>query len=870
MADPSIKYGEGANFADENTSHARMLRLIGANKRVLEFGCSSGYMSRALQQHGCVVTGIELDPSAAELAKPFCERVIVADLDGDAWLAQLGDQTFDVAVFGDVLEHLKEPAEPLIVVKKLLRDDGYLVVSIPNIAHGSVRLSLLQGEFRYRKLGLLDDTHLRFFTRASVEELFKTAGYAIEVMERSTAGIFETEIAVNHEAVPSALLWRLSHDEEALTYQFVCKAVPTSRPVTRSRGRSAAIAIAPTGNASSRILMERLRDAEAKLAQLERQNSLQRATLEAVFNSKGWRLLNRYREAKAWIRTRLALAQRVLFWRKHESIGDQVYARWIENVEAPSIDAAKMQQESARFVYKPLVSIVMPVYNPKIEHLRKAIASVEAQIYDKWELCICDDASTSADVRSELEAAAVRDQRIRVHFIEQNSGISEASNRAIQFATGEFIGLLDHDDELAPHALHENVSLLQIHPEADLIYSDEDKLDESGSRVDPFFKPDWSPEYMMSCKYVCHFSVFRTELVKSIGGFRRGFEGSQDYDLVLRASERTGAIFHVPQMLYHWRKSSTSTAASAMSKDYATETGQRALQEHLQRRGVAGTALTTTFPNRYRVRPVIEGNPLVSIIIPTKDGVPLLKRCLSSIEAKTDYPNYEIVIVENNSAKVETERYLSGLQHRVLHFPEPFNYSRINNFAAAQAKGDYLLLLNNDVEVISSEWLTSMLELAQLPQVGAVGAKLYYPNNTIQHAGVVLGLGGGAGHSHKYFPRKSRGYFDSLVCIRDYSAVTAACMMVRRNVYEEVGGFDEQFRVAFNDVDFCLRVGQRGYRIVWTPYAELYHYESASRGHHMDPKELALLQQRWSELLQNDPYYNPHLTLNAENYALGI
>ena len=883
MADPAIKYGGGVDFENANTSHSRMLRLIGANKRVLEFGCSSGYMARALQQQGCSVTAIEIDPAVAELAKPFCERVIIANLDGGEWATRLADTKFDVALFGDVLEQLKDPMVPLVLVRRFLADGGYLVASIPNVAHGSVRLALLQGEFKYRDKGLLDDTHLRFFTRASIEELFRNARYEIDVMERSTAGVFETEIHVNERDVPTQLLWQLNCDEDALTYQFIYKTKPVDASKTALMPLTPSLKESPASISVSAI-MQRLRDTETQLERVERQNALQKATLENIFNSKGWRFINRYRELKGWVRSSVTLARNRQFKtfvrssatrlltlvgvRRHVSTGQDLYKQWIAIVEPPRLDVNRLRAETQSFTYRPLISILMPVYNPSVEHLRKAIESVKAQVYDNWELCICDDASTSPEVRLELETADSNDSRIKVRFNDRNVGISQTSNYALEMASGEFVGLLDHDDELAVHALHENVALLQHHPEADLIYSDEDKLDAEGQRVDPFFKPDWSPEYMLSCMYTCHFGMYRAALLKSIGGFRRGFEGSQDYDLVLRLSEKSKAIFHIPQMLYHWRMSAGSTAAFASAKDYTTERGWRALQEHLERRGLNGTVEKMQLPNRYRVRPAIKGEPLVSIIIPTKDGVPLLKRCLQSIESKTEYKNYEVLIVDNNSEKPETAQYLATLKHRVIPFPEPFNYSRINNHAAEQAKGDYLLLLNNDTEVISPGWITAMLEFAQLDDVGAVGAKLYYPNNHIQHAGVVLGICGGAGHSHKYYPRSSRGYFDSLACIRNYSAVTAACIMVRRQVYEEVGGFDEQFRVAFNDVDFCLRIRQKGYRIVWTPFAELYHYESASRGLHMDLDELSLLQERWSSLLRNDPYYNPNLTLDSENYTL--
>jgi GT2 family glycosyltransferase len=469
-----------------------------------------------------------------------------------------------------------------------------------------------------------------------------------------------------------------------------------------------------------------------------------------------------------------------------------------------------------------------------------------------------------------LESWTRADSRIKVIVSSGNSGISAATNQALRLATGEFIGLLDHDDELSPAALYEVVKLLQEHPEADVIYSDEDKLERDGRRSDPFFKPAWSPEYLYSLNYVCHFGVYRKQHVEEVGGLRTEFNGSQDYDLLLRVAERTQRIFHIPEVLYHWRKTLGSTALAAQAKNYSTAAGQRAITEHLQRLGVAATVVEGDAPNRYRVRPAIVGDPLVSIIIPTRDGVEVLERCIRSIEKKTDYPNYEILIVDNGSSKPETLKYFAALRHRVLRLDEPFNYSRLNNFGAQHAKGDFLLLLNNDTEVISPQWMRAMLELCHLPGVGLVGAKLRYPDGRIQHAGVVLGIKGVAGHSHKYFPNHSRGYFDALACIRNYSAVTAACMMVRQQAYAAVGGFDEELKVAFNDVDFCLRVRQKGYRIAFTPYAELFHHESATRGFDLDPREIEFMKRRWKDALLNDPYYNRNLTLDAENFGLRV
>lgn len=588
--------------------------------------------------------------------------------------------------------------------------------------------------------------------------------------------------------------------------------------------------------------------------------------LNLVLNSKGWRLLSQARSLRERLRKTVRTTGRRLLGRRMP-IDAGVYQRWISLGSEQRVAGNEANAEIATFVSLPTISLIMPVYNARPDDLEKAIASVEAQYYRHWELCICDDASTAQHIRTTLEAAARRDPRIKVYFSPQNEGISLASNRAIQLATGDFIGLLDHDDELTRDALFESVKLLQLHPEADVIYSDEDKLEPDGSRSDPFFKPDWSPEFLLSCPYVCHFGVFRRSLVADLGGFRAGLEGSQDYDLMLRVSERTRQIYHIPKILYHWRMAPGSTALRSKAKSYSSAAGQRALEEHLRRRHIAGDVLQVD-PSRYRVRPEITGNPLVSIIIPTKDKLRLLRTCVRSINEKTSYANRELVVVDNNSEDARAKAYLSGLGDAVLSYAEPFNFSKIINFAVQRSKGEYLVLLNNDTEVIAGEWLTAMLECLQLPEVGVVGAKLLYPNGTIQHGGVIGGVGGVAGHAYQHFPGDSRGYFDALFRIRNVAAVTAACLMVRRDVFEKVGGFDEDLSVNFNDVDFCLRVLQAGYRVVWTPYAVLRHYESATRAAIVQANEVLHIQRRWGALLMNDPYHNPNLTLERGDYSL--
>jgi GT2 family glycosyltransferase len=421
-----------------------------------------------------------------------------------------------------------------------------------------------------------------------------------------------------------------------------------------------------------------------------------------------------------------------------------------------------------------------------------------------------------------------------------------------------------------------------------MIYSDEDKIDLKGKRYDAFFKPDWSPDTFLSNMYTCHFGVFKKSIIDNIGGFREGYEGGQDYDLVLRVIEKTNSIHHIPKILYHWRAIPGSTASSIDGKKYASKSAKKSLSDYLIRNNIPGTVLDGMWVGSYRVKRDIGGNPLISIIIPTRDKADVLKTCIDSILSKTSYPSYEIIIVNNQSVEERTLDYFDELKRekniRVLDYDKEFNFSSINNYAAQNAAGDIIVFLNNDTEVISPEWLTAMLEHAQRSEVGAVGCKLIYPNGMVQHAGLILGLYGGgdgnrvAGHGHCHLPASSHGYFGRINIVQDISAVTAACMMMRKEVLLEVGGFDDQLSIAFNDVDLCLKIRQKGYLIIYTPYASLYHHESLSRGQDDTPekygrfvKEINYIRKKWGPLIDSgDPYYNPNLSLKHEDFRINI
>lgn len=534
--------------------------------------------------------------------------------------------------------------------------------------------------------------------------------------------------------------------------------------------------------------------------------------------------------------------------------------------------------------YKPKLSILMPVYNTPIKYLRKALDSVLAQLYPHWELCIADDASTQVEVRDVLADYAEMDQRIKIVYCSFNSHISAASNSALELASGDYIALFDHDDELSKDALYHVAIAINDHPEADILYSDEDKIDAKGNRYEPHFKPKWNRELFYSVNYISHLSVIRSSLIRDVRGFRKGFEGSQDYDLLLRCLDQIteDRIFHIPYILYHWRAIEGSTAFDEGEKPYATEVGIKALTEHLIKREPSISVKNGPLPTTYRIENKKKITEKVSLIIPTRNGFQLLRQCVKSIVKKTRYKNYEIIIVDNGSDDGQTLEYLRHLDStghaRILEYDKPFNYSEINNFAVRHALGQIIGLVNNDIEVISSNWLTEMLSYARRSDIGAVGAKLYYTDGRLQHAGVIVGLGGVAGHSHKGYLGNSPGYFGRLLLPQEMSAVTGACLLVRKSVYDEVGGLNEnELSVAFNDVDLCLRIKEKGYRNIWTPYAELYHHESATRGLEDTPekqarfqREINYMKHRWGSMLLADPAYSPNLTLDREDFSLAF
>ena len=583
---------------------------------------------------------------------------------------------------------------------------------------------------------------------------------------------------------------------------------------------------------------------------------------------KGFRYLKHYGPKEFWIR----LHER---FEPEEVPYGPWYAAYVPDEEALE------KQRKHKFNYAPLISIAVPAYQTPVEFLKQMIESLISQTYTGWELCIANASPDNEEMQRVLADYSAKDVRVRFCSLKENLGIAENTNRAFAMAKGEFMGLLDHDDLLAPNALYEIVNTLQDHPQADALYTDEDKVTtDLDEHFQPHLKPDFNLDLLRSNNYICHFFVVRKSIVEKAGGFRKEFDGAQDYDFIFRCTENAREVLHVPEILYHWRTHKASTADNPASKMYAFEAGKRAIEAHLERTGTKGTVSHTQDLGFYRVKYPVQGEPLVSVIIPNKDEKETLQTCLESLKKNTSYQNFEIIIIENNSTTGEIFKYYKELsrdqQIHLLRWGKEFNYSAINNFGVAHARGEYLLFLNNDVKSIEPDWMEEMLGVCQRPEVGGVGAKLIYPDNTIQHAGCVIGMGGIAGHMFVDMPADRTGYLHKASLLQDMSAVTAACLMMKKEVFEQAGGFTEELAVAFNDVDLCLKVRKNNHLIVYDPYAKLYHMESKTRGAE-DSKEkvrrfqteIEYMRCHWMDILKNgDPYYNKNLSLTKWNYSL--
>lgn len=583
---------------------------------------------------------------------------------------------------------------------------------------------------------------------------------------------------------------------------------------------------------------------------------------------KGFRYLKHYGPKEFWIRL-------------HERFEPEEvpYGPWYE-AYVPD-EAALEKQSHHHFEYSPLISVAVPAYRTPEKFLAQMIDSLLAQTYGNWELCIANGSPEDSAMKKVLEEYTKKDSRIRVSELTENKGIAGNTNAALEMAQGEFVGLLDHDDLLAPNALYEIVRALDEDRNLDAVYTDEDKVTtELDEHFQPHLKPDFNLDLLRSNNYICHFFVVRRSIVQKVGGFCQEFDGAQDHDFIFRCIETAEKVGHIPEILYHWRTHKASTADNPASKMYAFDAGKRAIEAHLKRTGTEGIVSHTPDLGFFRVKYPVQGQPLVSVIIPNKDEKETLKACIDSIREKTEYPNYEIIIVENNSTTDEIFQYYKELSQdsriRLLRWKKEFNYSAINNYGVRHANGEYLLFLNNDVTVITPGWIKELLGVCQRPEVGAAGVKLIYPDNTIQHAGCVIGLGGIAGHMFVDMPANRTGYLHKASILQDMSAVTAACMMMKRTAFEEAGGFTEKLSVAFNDVDLCLKVRKNHKLIVYDPYVQLYHMESKTRGAEDNKEKVRRFQEeieymrcQWIDILKKgDPYYNKNLSLTKWNYSL--
>jgi glycosyltransferase involved in cell wall biosynthesis len=815
----------------------------------LDVGCAIGMLVEALRERGVEARGIDISRWAIDQVplelQPFC-RVgsITEEIAGH----------YDLITCVEVLEHLPPSLAEQCIGNLCRHAEAVLFSSTPD-------------DFD-------EPTHLNVEPSGYWARLFLRNGFVRDV-----------DYDASYLSPQAILFRRGSIDVEALVDGY-------ERALWQGRFNSAAAGQKAVRLAEALEIAERRRAAEAVASiEMVREHERSQRSLAALVAARDNELAE-IRNTKTFRYTTKLRGMYGRLRRGRETAPvaaidpafppDGTYATWVELFD--TLDDAgrgRIEAKLAALADRPVISVIMPVYEPPLHLLRSAVESVRDQIYPNWELCIADDCSPDPAVAALLREYADSDPRIKFIRRNENGHISAASNSALSLATGQWVAPLDHDDILAAHALALVALAVAEHPDAGLVYSDEDKIDGSGNRSGPFFKPDFDPLLLVGQNFVNHLSVFRRNLVDRVGGYREGYEGSQDWDLTLRVSELLQArqVVHVPHVLYHWRVHSQSTASLVSAKPYAIDSGRRAVIDHLERTGRQGRATRIGRSGHVRVSwDLADPPPMVSIVIPTRDGR-LLPRCVDSVLSLTMYPNFEVLVIDNSSASYATLSYLQSYDDRlrVIRDERPFNFAALNNYAVDRTQGEVVCFLNDDTEVISGEWLTEMVGQLLQPGIGAVGAKLYYEDGRIQHAGVVLGIRGVAGHSHRLSDRLSPGYSGHLQLAHRMSAVTAACMVVRREAWEQVHGFDEQnLPIAFNDVDLCLRLRETGWSVVWTPYAELFHRESVSRGpDDVGPRadafkrEIVYMEQRWGfDWLRQDPFYNPNLTLDSEDFSL--
>ncbi|HEY5026287.1 MAG TPA: glycosyltransferase [Acidimicrobiales bacterium] len=842
---------------------------------VLDMGCATGMLVEALRDRGVDARGIDVSAWAISQVpgslRPFCKVGSITDeLDG----------RYDLITCFEVLEHLPPSLAAESVANLCRHSDAILFSSTPDDFDEPTHLNVESGGYWARlffRQGFGRDVDFDASFLAPHAVLFRRGDVNVDTLiedyERGLWSVTSNMGADLQEVVAMNALLTEQNNELA----------PLVRETERLR--EALSDLERRGSAEAQASFEMARQYEVSERRLAQVLRLRDAEIDAIHRTKVFRYTAMLRKVYGRVRRSGEPVQLSAPTSPRAYPFDGTYAGWVEEFDTlDDVTRATIRDRVAGLGHQPVLTMIMPVYNSPPDLLQAAIDSVRAQLYTNWELCIADDCSSDAHVAEILSDYAAMDTRIKVTSRETNGHISVASNTALSTATGEWVGCLDHDDILAEHALALVAAAIADHPEVGIVYSDEDKLDGAGVRHGPYFKPDFDPLLLLGQNYLSHLCLFRRDLVTEAGGYREGYEGSQDWDLTLRVSELVTPeqVVHIPHVLYHWRAHAGSTASGLAAKPYAVDAGRRAVADHLARTGrparVTPARIGSSGFNRVSWAPP-EAEPLVSIIIPTRDGGPVLRRCVDSVMAMTTYTNVEIVVVDNASRGVDTLEYLRAHQDRliVIRDEQPFNFSAINNAAVRRTSGEIICLLNDDTEVISEDWLTEMVGHISQPGIGAVGAKLYYDDGRVQHGGIVLGIHGVAAYSYRFSGRLSPGYSGRLQLAQHMSAVTAACMAVRREAWDQVGGLDEQnLPGAFHDVDFCLRLRQSGWGIVWTPYAELFHHKPIGRGtDDTEPRaedlsrEFTYMQNRWGpQVLLHDPYYNPNLSLEAGDFSL--
>ena len=885
-------------------------------KTVLDAGCAMGYLVAALRDRGVEAYGIDISDYAIskvrEDIRPYC---VVGSL-SEPISHEVLPEKYDLITSVEVLEHLTEEDGKTAIAALCSMTDHIIFTSSPDDLTEPTHINVQQREYWARLFaenGFADDLSYRptYLTSHAIS-FRRNADWSAQLMDYERFIVqSERDSVIQQENWSKAVADKEQHIRNL---DAVIASKDTAITDFRSQIDYLDLQIAQ--------LHREIGTKDAKLAETERtlaeteqeldhyklhyQSAInQREALKidvafwqsqfnAVVHSASWKITKPLRAAVAVLKK--ILSHNKYAWLFAKGIKSLMFEGFsatlvktrrkigqLQHTSVPLYTPEELEeQKKVTFPKEIKFSILVPLYNTPEKYLREMIQSVQAQTYSNWELCLADGSDDEhPHVGKIVHQLAKKDPRIRYQKLEKNLGISGNTNVCIDMAQGDFISLFDHDDLLHPAALYEKMQVI-CQQDADFIYTDENTFHNTpADAFCPHFKPDYAPDTLRANNYICHFTSFKKSLLDTVGKFRPECDGSQDFDMVLRLTEKAEKIVHIPKILYYWRAHANSVAENVGAKPYVITAAKKAIHDHLDRVGLKGEVLDSAVPSMYRLRYEIDGTPLVSIIIPNYEHRDELKTCLDSIYAKTTYPNFEVIIVENNSSSEEIFQYYDEIQAKwsnlkVVVWDSHFNYSAINNFGARYASGAHLLLLNNDTEVISPDWIQEMLMYSQRSDVGAVGAKLYYPDDTIQHAGLGLGLLTLAGHLHRGFDRSHPGYMGRLIYAQNLSGVTAACVMIRKDIWDQLGGLDESFEVAFNDVDLCMRIRASGHLIVWTPFAELYHYESKSRGLDDTPKkkkrfisETIRFQNRWAkELAAGDPYYNPNFSLDKEDFSI--